>query len=164
MLLYTGTFSAAEVFLNPSPDLCLDTVLVYTYVLRLDGWVCALTCAVTYGSLCSQLCAFPNHVQLNLPQTGCSSIPPPPFMGSLHVLLALFDNLDCDDVSHCTGLHLILEWLHFIRAARVHADRAGPARTPSAGGLWHEEERSAGQEGTTRLCLSFHCVHKLFPV
>lgn len=45
------------------PLICASIQSWFTHVLGLDGWVCALTCAVTYGSLCRQLCAFPNHVQ-----------------------------------------------------------------------------------------------------
>ncbi len=55
---------------------------------------------------------------------------------------------------HDAGLHVVLERLHLIRAARLHADWTGPARTPSAGVLWHEEERPAGPEG--RMCVSAH--------
>ena len=62
----TGTFKAAEMFLYPSPDLCLKTILSrrsadnsFDFMLG----VCTLTCTVNCGTLCRQVCAFPNHVQ-----------------------------------------------------------------------------------------------------
>lgn len=38
---------------------------VYRQVLGLYGFVCALTYSVNYGTIYRQVCAFPNHVQLN---------------------------------------------------------------------------------------------------
>ena len=46
-----GTFNSAEMFLYPSPDLCLDTILeVYRQFLGLHGLVCTLTCIVNSGT------------------------------------------------------------------------------------------------------------------
>ncbi len=56
-----GTFNAADIFLYPSPDLCLDTILSRRST---DNClVCALKCTVNSKTLYRQVCAFPNHVQ-----------------------------------------------------------------------------------------------------
>ena len=60
-----GTFNVAEMFWYPSPDLCLDTILLKLYgqFLRPHGLVFTLACTVNCGTLYRQVCAFPNHVQ-----------------------------------------------------------------------------------------------------
>ena len=60
-----GTFKAAEMFLYPSPDLFLKTILSRrsTDNSLTSCLVCALTCTVNCGTLYRQVCAFPNHVQ-----------------------------------------------------------------------------------------------------
>ena len=61
-----GTFNAAEMFLYPSPDLCLYTILFQSTMgnsFNLMAWFFALTCTVNCGTLYRQVCSFPNHVQ-----------------------------------------------------------------------------------------------------
>lgn len=58
------TFNATDIFLYPSPNLCLYTrscLRGQRSFLGLHGSVYALTCTVNYGTLYKQVCACPNH-------------------------------------------------------------------------------------------------------
>ena len=60
-----GTLNAAEMFLYPFPDLCLDTIVSQVY--RQFSWPHGLAFNLTYTIDCEtlykQVCAFPNYVQ-----------------------------------------------------------------------------------------------------
>jgi hypothetical protein len=64
--VFLGNFNAADIFWYPSPDICLDTILLselYEQFLQPHGLVFALTYTVNCGILYRQVCAFQNHVQ-----------------------------------------------------------------------------------------------------
>lgn len=65
------------------------------------------------------------------------------------------------EVSYClsifSGLHIVLEWLHLLRIAWLHANRIGIARASSARGLWNETQKSIDQKGKWS-CLLLCCV------
>jgi hypothetical protein len=59
--VFSGNFNAAYfLLLSPFP---ISVPALYRPFLPLHGLVFALTCAVNYGTLYRQVCAFPNHVQ-----------------------------------------------------------------------------------------------------
>jgi hypothetical protein len=64
--VFLGIFNAADIFWQPSPDLCQKHKPVselYGKFLQPHGLVFALTCTVKCRILYRQVCAFPNNVQ-----------------------------------------------------------------------------------------------------
>ena len=64
-IVFLGTFNAAELFLYPSPDLCLNTILSRSSTdnsFDLMAWFLLRHVLSTVGPY-RQVCAFPNHVQ-----------------------------------------------------------------------------------------------------